>query len=80
VAPPFSSSRGAHPRGNRFSFEDVSGYIEREAAAGQSAPETLRRIRHAFIGREQADLGDDATALLIEWRSGGEHKLMPQTV
>ena len=68
------------PEGNRFTLEDVSRYIEREAAAGQTAPETLRRIRHAIIGREGVDLRDDATALLVEWRSGAEHRLMPQTV
>ena len=68
------------PEGNRFTLEDVSRYIEREAAAGQTAPETLRRIRHAIIGREGVDLRDDATALLAEWRSGAEHRLMPQTV
>ena len=68
------------PAGNRFTLEDVSRYIEREAAAGQTAPETLRRIRHAIIGHEGVELRDDATALLIEWRRGAEHKLMPQTV
>ena len=68
------------PAGNRFTLEDVTRFIEREAAAGQTAPETLRRIRHAIIGREGAELRDDATALLVEWRSGGERRLMPQTV
>jgi len=68
------------PEGNRFTLEDVSGYIEREVAAGQTAPETLRRIRHSLLGREGVDLRDDATALLVEWRSGAEARLMPQTV
>ena len=71
-------SRG--PDGTIFTLEDMSRFIEREAAAGQIAPETLRRIRHAIIGRERAELRDDATALLVEWRSGGERRLMPQTV
>ena len=43
------------------------------------APETLRRIRHAIIGREGASLRDDATALLVEWRSGSEYRLLPPT-
>jgi hypothetical protein len=38
------------PAATDFSFQDVSGYIEREAAAGPTTPETLRRIRHALIG------------------------------
>ena len=68
------------PAGNRFTLEDVSRHIEREAAAGQPAPETLRRIRHAILVREEAELRDDVTALLVEWRSGAELQLMPQTV
>jgi hypothetical protein len=68
------------PDGEPFTLDAVSRFIEREAAAGQTAPETLRRIRHAIIGRERAQLRDDATALLVEWRAGGERRLMPQTV
>jgi hypothetical protein len=30
--------------------------------------------------REQTDLRDDATALLVQWRRGSEVALMPQTV
>jgi serine/threonine protein phosphatase PrpC len=63
--------------GHRFSLEHISQFIEREVAAEQTAPETLRRIRHAIIGRERASLRDDATALLVEWRSGNEYKLLP---
>jgi len=68
------------PDGTMFTLEDMSQFIEREAAAGQIAPETMRRIRHAIIGRERAELRDDATALLIEWRSGSERRLLPQTI
>ena len=68
------------PDGTIFTLEEMSQFIEREAAAGHTAPETLRRFRHAIIGRERAELRDDATALLVEWRSGGERQLMPQTV
>jgi len=68
------------PDGEPFTTEAVGRFIEREVAAGHTAPETLRRIRHAIIGRERAELRDDATALLAEWRSGDERRLMPQTV
>jgi len=68
------------PDGARFTIESISQFIEREANAGQIAPETLRRVRHAIIDREGAELADDATALLVEWRSGGERKITPQTV
>ena len=66
--------------GVRFRLEDVGRFIAREAAAGRTAPETLRRFRHAMLGRERADLRDDATAVLVEWRSGDERRVLPQTV
>ncbi|MBE2319441.1 serine/threonine-protein phosphatase [Solirubrobacter sp. CPCC 204708] len=71
----------AHDRnGMRFTLEDVGRYIAREATAGQTVPETLRRFRHAMLGRERADLRDDATAVLVRWRGGDERRLLPQTV
>jgi serine phosphatase RsbU (regulator of sigma subunit) len=66
--------------GKRFGTEGLSRFIEREAAAGQPAPETLRRLRHALVRHEQARLADDATALLVEWRRDSERRFMPQTV
>jgi Stage II sporulation protein E (SpoIIE) len=68
------------PDGEPFTLDAVSRFIEREASAGQTAPETLRRIRRAILRREQAELRDDATVLLAEWRAGDERRLMPQTV
>jgi serine/threonine protein phosphatase PrpC len=63
--------------GSRFTLEVISRLIQREVAADQTTPETLRRIRHAIVQREQAALRDDATALLVEWRSGRERILLP---
>jgi hypothetical protein len=68
------------PSGRLFTVEGLSGFIEREASAGQTTPETLRRLRQALAGSPRAELRDDATALLIEWRRGGELDLMPPTV
>lgn len=68
------------PEGERFTLDAVGRFIVREAAAGHTAPETLRRIRQSIIGRERAQLRDDATAVLVEWRAGDELRLMPQTV
>jgi serine phosphatase RsbU (regulator of sigma subunit) len=68
------------PDGEMFTIERLGQFIEREAAAGQTAPETLRRLRHAVIGREAAELRDDATAVLLEWQSNTETAVLPQTV
>jgi serine phosphatase RsbU (regulator of sigma subunit) len=69
-----------NPDGEMFTIDRLGQFIEREAAAGLTAPETLRRLRHAVISSGRAKLRDDASALLLEWRRGGEEALMPQTV
>jgi serine phosphatase RsbU (regulator of sigma subunit) len=66
--------------GEMLALEGITRLIERETIGGRTAPETLRRIRHAIIGREEAELRDDATALLVEWRRDTESELVPQTV
>jgi serine/threonine protein phosphatase PrpC len=68
------------PGGELFTVERLGEFIEREAAGGQAAPETLRRLREAIIGRGQGALQDDATAMLVEWRRGSEQQLAPETV
>jgi hypothetical protein len=68
-----------HPDGEMFTVAGLAEFIEREAAAGQTAPETLRRLRHAIVDRQPGQLKDDATAVLVEWRRGAETNLLPQT-
>lgn len=66
--------------GNRFELDALSRFIVREASTGLTAPELLRRLRQAMLGRERAELRDDATALLVEWRRGSERRVLPETV
>ncbi|MEU2237264.1 hypothetical protein [Streptomyces vietnamensis] len=40
-------------------------------AAGERAPEALRRLIHALLGSQNATLSDDATIMVIEWRPSG---------
>jgi len=68
------------PGGELFSVERLGEFIEREAASGRAAPETLRRLREAIIERGAGALNDDATAVLVEWRRGTERLLLPDTV
>ena len=68
-----------HPDGQLFTVLGLGEFIEREAAAGQTAPETLRRLRHAIVDRQPGQLKDDATAVLVEWRRGAEADLLPHT-
>ena len=68
------------PDGELFTVERLAEFIEREAANGQAAPETLRRLREAIIERGAGALRDDATAVLVEWRRGTHATVVPQTV
>ncbi|MFE0631192.1 PP2C family protein-serine/threonine phosphatase [Streptomyces sp. NPDC058864] len=53
--------------GNAFGEERFIDYINRTAAAGEPAPEVLRRLVHAILNSQKGRLGDDATILLFEW-------------
>jgi hypothetical protein len=68
------------PGGDLFSVERLAEFIEREAANGQAAPETLRRLREAIIERGEGALRDDASAVLVEWRRGTQGTVVPETV
>jgi hypothetical protein len=68
------------PGGGLFTVERLGEFIEREAASGHAAPETLRRLRTAVIERGAGALHDDATAVLVEWRRGTQRALLPDTV
>jgi hypothetical protein len=68
------------PDGSLFTAERLAEFIERQAAGGGAAPETLRQLREAIIERGEGALRDDATALLIEWRRGTQGEVVPPTV
>jgi len=68
------------PDGALFTVERLGEFIERQAANGMPAPETLRGLREAIIERGEGTLRDDATAVLVEWRRGTEGTLLPETV
>lgn len=68
------------PGGELFTEERLGEFIERQAANGLPAPETLRGLREAIIERGEGALRDDATALLLEWRRGTQAALLPRTV
>jgi len=66
--------------GRLFTTERLAEFIERQAGSGNAAPDTLRRLREAIIERGEGALRDDATAVLLEWRRGGQRVVLPQTV
>jgi Stage II sporulation protein E (SpoIIE) len=60
-----------------FCIGRLGDFVAREAAAGQIAPETLRRLMQAILEHQDGALQDDATALLVEWRGRGPAPLRP---
>lgn len=55
------------PDGEFFGLTRLLDLAERHAAAGMSAPETLRRLSHAVLDHQHGQLDDDATLLIVEW-------------
>jgi hypothetical protein len=73
-------SEARRPDGELFTEARLAEFIERQAANGLPAPETLRGLREAIIERGEGALRDDATALLLEWRRDTQPALLPRTV
>jgi serine phosphatase RsbU (regulator of sigma subunit) len=63
--------------GEFFGADRLADFVSREAVAGQSAPETMRRLMHAILHHQAGRLQDDATTMLIEWKTGGEQRVTP---
>lgn len=58
------------PEGERFGLKRFTDFIIKGEAGGISATETVRRLIHAILRYQQGRLQDDATVMLVEWRSG----------
>ena len=58
--------------GEPFGRERLADMIVREAAAGQTPAETMRRIAHALLAHQGGHLDDDASLVLLEWRGSPE--------
>ncbi|MFJ9523165.1 PP2C family protein-serine/threonine phosphatase [Kitasatospora sp. NPDC101801] len=54
-----------------FGLERFTQFIIRATAAGEPAPEALRRLIHALLEQQDAKLTDDATIMMIEWQPTG---------
>ena len=52
-----------------FGTERLVAFITRHTASGQPAAETLRRLNRAVLAHQNGALQDDATTVLVEWRT-----------
>lgn len=65
------------PEGEFFGVDQLVDLLTRNLAGGLPTPETMRRVVRALLTHQQGQLTDDATLLLLEWRSGNEQALIP---
>jgi serine phosphatase RsbU (regulator of sigma subunit) len=65
------------PDGTFFGVDRLVNLVTRNLAAELPAPETLRRVIHALLIHQGHALDDDASLLMVHWRSGTESQLLP---
>lgn len=63
------------PSGDFFGVERLADLVIRHLAGGLPAPETMRRVVRELLDHHQDQLRDDASLLLLEWRSDDESAL-----
>jgi serine phosphatase RsbU (regulator of sigma subunit) len=65
------------PTGDFFGERALVDLLVRNLADGLPTPETMRRVIRALLDHQQGQLTDDATLLLLEWRSDGTDAMTP---
>jgi Stage II sporulation protein E (SpoIIE) len=63
--------------GEFFGVARLGDLVCREWAAGNAPPETMRRLVHAILAHQAGELQDDATTLLLGWRTSGVERTLP---
>ncbi|GAA2891929.1 PP2C family protein-serine/threonine phosphatase [Streptomyces mexicanus] len=66
------------PSGSRFGEERFTDFIIRAIAAGDPAPEALRRLIHTILEHHGGELDDDATIVLLEWHPFPPARSIPE--
>jgi hypothetical protein len=63
------------PAGDFFGEARLADFVHRTAAAGDPAPETVRRLMRRVLAHQADHLQDDASLIVLEWRTGDERHL-----
>jgi serine phosphatase RsbU (regulator of sigma subunit) len=65
------------PDGEFFGEQRLADFIAAAVAAGDPAPEMVRRLMRRLLLHQADQLQDDATIVVLEWRTGEEHRMLP---
>jgi serine phosphatase RsbU (regulator of sigma subunit) len=63
------------PSGEFFGEERLADLIVRAESAGDPPPETMRRLMGSVMQHQAGQLQDDASIVMVEWRTGNEGAL-----
>ena len=63
------------PTGEFFGEERLADFVHRASSAGDPAPETVRRLMRHVLAHQADHLQDDASIVVLEWRTGEERRL-----
>jgi serine phosphatase RsbU (regulator of sigma subunit) len=63
------------PSGEFFGEARLADFVVRAEEAGDPPPETLRRLMRNVLDHQAGALQDDASIVLLEWRSGRDQSL-----
>jgi serine phosphatase RsbU (regulator of sigma subunit) len=63
------------PDGEFFGEQRLADFILRAASSGDPAPETMRRLMRAVLDHQADQLQDDASIVMLEWRTGDEQAM-----
>ncbi len=63
------------PDGEFFGEQRLADFISAATAAGDPAPETVRRLMRRVLSHQADQLQDDASIVVLEWVTGEEQRL-----
>ncbi|MDP9427359.1 MAG: serine/threonine-protein phosphatase [Actinomycetota bacterium] len=63
------------PVGEFFGEQRLADFISAATAAGDPAPETVRRLMRRVLNHQADQLQDDASIVVLEWLTGEEQRL-----
>jgi serine phosphatase RsbU (regulator of sigma subunit) len=65
------------PDGEFFGEQRLADFIAAAVAAGDPAPEMVRRLMRRLLIHQADQLQDDATIVVLEWHTGEERRMLP---